>query len=278
MYINKFKNILRSHQGIFTQMTTISNEDDLAVSHCAESDLLRRALQIERNALAGGIVIGLAAFASIRHGPSFIVRSFGTEKNAASLLKSENLSRKDSKYFLRSFVRLSVEGAFGAWAATKTYAAVSRYGSSNDVYDEIGRIPLISGRSVLSDGLCQEWIVAHKEIQSDFWKTVASEDRREAQLRDPRAWKAIHSFAENCFKRRAYEKDHRTKNGMKDDDPVNIPSGGVPSTISISGLVEDDKKIEQYDTSQLSETEVVRLISDDKTSITKRSIIVVKDK
>lgn len=85
------------------------------------------------------------------------------------------------------------------------------------LYDTASDIPLIDGRSDISDNLCSDFIAQYDSIRPEFWK----------EYRDD-GLSAIQEFVANCRKRQAFERRLRRELGMGDNDPVSIPSGGVP--------------------------------------------------
>ena len=85
------------------------------------------------------------------------------------------------------------------------------------LYDTASDIPLIEGRSDISDKLCSDFIAQYNSIRPEFWKEYTDD-----------GLSAIQEFVANCRKRQAFERRLRRDSGMGPNDPVSIPSGGVP--------------------------------------------------
>lgn len=101
---------------------------------------------------------------------------------------------------------------------------------NSNSYDEIAKIPLCAGKSIVSEKICSEWVdLVHNEMSKDFWKNLDEEE--DCRLKDKGRWKAVLGFADNCIKRKAFEDSYRKQLGMKSDDPVDVPKGGVPTDI-----------------------------------------------
>ena len=60
-----------------------------------------------------------------------------------------------------------IEGSLAFWAGNRAYHYQSK--QSEGAYETMVKIPLISGRSVISDGLCDEWIdITTKQIPKKY--------------------------------------------------------------------------------------------------------------
>jgi len=98
------------------------------------------------------------------------------------------------------------------------------------IMNEIAKIPLIEGRSRVSDEFCPEFLHELQEMQKDVL-----EDNNAMQadaLKNPEsvALKGLLEFCHNCKQRAAYENQLRQQLGLSDSDPVSIPPPGVPVT------------------------------------------------
>lgn len=93
----------------------------------------------------------------------------------------------------------------------------------NTLVDSVATLPLSEGRSVVSDEFC---VTMQQEIAkrnpSIFTKA------------DSIYLKGMYSFSQNCSRRQSYEAVLRQESGMSSNDPVSIPSGGVPEDYQIS--------------------------------------------
>lgn len=103
---------------------------------------------------------------------------------------------------------------------------------------DMSTIPLVPGRSLVSDELCEDFISEYKRIPSEFWK--------EPHHNYPSLY-AISDFVLNCQKREAYERILRRDRNVSPADPVSIPRPGVPvGTIPVDA--NDDDPFSSNDT------------------------------
>lgn len=132
------------------------------------------------------------------------------------------------------------EASFGFWAGWRGYHTVADQMGEGGTYDEIAKIPLVQGRSAISDGICKEWQqLTYDEISPEFWHNL-THGEEDCKLSDYGAWKAIRSFADNCVKRSKFEDKLRHERGLSSDTPVAIPAPGVPENFSPVHLSEAD--------------------------------------
>lgn len=113
---------------------------------------------------------------------------------------------------------LVVEGSFSIFIGYGAYHRAAEY--SQDTYEMISKVPLCSGRSAVSESLCDDWIdITKRLVPPLFWQNV-----RDGTVRDERAWKAIQSFSDNCVRRRQYEAYLRQRRGISDPNkPISLP-------------------------------------------------------
>mmetsp|Transcript_19133 Transcript_19133/g.41696 ORF Transcript_19133/g.41696 Transcript_19133/m.41696 type:complete len:294 (-) Transcript_19133:2180-3061(-) len=222
-----------------------SDVDEKTEHYAAETRLIREAARAEMTAIAGGVAVGLTVFVSLRYLPNHLIRWMGGEAKAKALREAEEVSKKSQTAGLQRGVSLFLESSFGLWSGWKGYNKVSSM--QNGTYETIARIPLVPGRSALSEGMCIEWTeLTYQRVPPAFWKNL-EENRKEAlefdqtapKLKDPRTWEAIRTFAENCLKRDAYEKQIREDRGVDENIPIVIPRPGVPESIVVSSIVGD---------------------------------------
>jgi hypothetical protein len=144
-----------------------------------------------------------------------------------------------------------VEGGFSLWVGSRAYDYQSKHYSEGG-YETLAKIPLCSGKSVIADKVCQEWvdITAH-QIPKMFWKNLDRNNpiyKEMGPLSEERAWHAIIQFSNNCIKRRAYERELLSKAANRedkvDDDttPASLPTD-VPDDVMLSQ--EDAQKLVQ---------------------------------
>jgi len=98
---------------------------------------------------------------------------------------------------------------------------------------DMAGLPLVQGRSLVSDTLCKDFISEHKKMSSQFW------DRDHS---DFPSLDAINVFVVNCKKRDSFEKMWRNKSGTSAGSPVAIP--GVPLDFDYSD--EEDERGDMF--------------------------------
>jgi hypothetical protein len=107
---------------------------------------------------------------------------------------------------------------------------------SGNIYEDVVNLPLCEGRSIVSDTICNEWqdIIRHK-IAPEFWENLNErsqfEGGEQCKLKNPEFFKGVLEFNQACRKRKSFEDIIRKREGKKPDEPVIIPSPGVPNNI-----------------------------------------------
>jgi hypothetical protein len=101
---------------------------------------------------------------------------------------------------------------------------------------QIASIPLVPGRSVVSDEFC---VMLQQELQQkpkEYWRHVESPYLQQIKV-----------FCDNCRKRQVYEAKLRAEQGLGPNDPVNIPEPGVPTDYIVPSEELNNIKQEQTD-------------------------------
>ena len=124
-----------------------------------------------------------------------------------------------------------METTLGFWAGWQGYhLGLSK--QTQDMVDEVTKVPLCPGRSVLSDELCDDLNnLIHREIPKEFWSNL---EEVEEGLKKEELWRNIFTFCDNCSKRKACENQIRTNNintAFQSSDIPSIPEPGVPEDI-----------------------------------------------
>lgn len=88
--------------------------------------------------------------------------------------------------------------------------------------NDLADIPLVKGRSLVSDELCTDFIKEYNNMPPQIWTSKNAAESTSMQ--------AIKTFIENCNKRERLVSD-RQKNGMDFKEAAKIPSPGVPHHI-----------------------------------------------
>jgi hypothetical protein len=142
-----------------------------------------------------------------------------------------------------------VEGSFSLWVGSRAYDYQSKHYSEGG-YETLAKIPLCSGKSVIADKVCQEWVeITANQVPKMFWKNLDPNNpiyKEKGPLSEERAWHAIIQFSNNCVKRRAYERElSKGRNDKVDDDdttislPTDVPENVVLTKEDAQKLVED---------------------------------------
>ncbi|KAK1736759.1 hypothetical protein QTG54_012781 [Skeletonema marinoi] len=233
LYKNRVQEILRKHKGFLSSSYNedVANEGDdielLKKQYSSERKIIDGIISNERSAFLSGLALSGVVFASVRFGPRYLAVKLGGIEKARALKEADDAARKAGTRWIQQGVSFLFEASFGAWAGYRGYNMISSQNSNS--YDEIAKIPLCAGKSIVSEKICSEWVdLVHNEMSKDFWKNLDEEDCR---LKDKGRWKAVLGFADNCIKRKAFEDSYRKQHGMKSDDPVDVPKGGVPTDI-----------------------------------------------
>lgn len=106
---------------------------------------------------------------------------------------------------------------FGFDMTVSTYLGLAVFAANVDflvVASSLASIPLVPGRSLISDGCCQ-----------DIIQQVSSINHEEVDLT---TMAVLQSFARNCKLREDYECKLRKEQGIHENTPVKIPPPGVP--------------------------------------------------
>lgn len=102
------------------------------------------------------------------------------------------------------------------------------------VFHAASNVPLVEGRSAVSDTLCHDFIEEKKQVPERVWKEYNDD-----------AVVMLKQFIENCQRRTQYERQLRLDQGLSPEEPVAIPSRGVPPDLVIEG--EEEKAFDLYD-------------------------------
>lgn len=242
--------------------------------YAAERDALRNLNGI---GLHYGFAAGILSFVFLRRFPPWFGRWAAARRSASSSSSSPSSSQGSYTFSnpsmnLKSGPTLSSSTNFNgaqkpsesfAWRAARVgldallslYVAafVSSYATDpKKILDQVSEVPLVSGRSIISDELCDDFILEHGQFPTEFWHRLKNSSEDATTL--TQICIAMDNFVTNCKKRRIYEKelqDGRFSEGLqipdfytndidaaeKSSEGVNIPPPGVPRTIDVSSFV-----------------------------------------
>ena len=155
-----------------------------------------------------GAAVGISQFVFLRKAPIAMMRRAGqTNFQESSKMKPLSL-------LFDALLSTAMAGTVWIMATDK-----------EKVFKTASELPLVQGKSDVSDALCDDFIAHYETIRPDFWQDYSGESGAESGLR------AISDFVANCKKRQAFERILRREAGLGPSDPVSIPSGGVPRDV-----------------------------------------------
>lgn len=263
-YRRLYSDLLKEHQGVLQQAwqgatsdaaSSSSSESDAESDdsektdnkYRKESNLIQEMWESERNAVGIGLACGLAFFAVVHHAPKLLIRLGGEKKILKLQLADEEAKKAGSYIYQRAFAWI-IEGTFSFWIGNRVY----QYQSNNSAgaYDTLVKIPLCSGRSIISDSVCPQWVdITARQIPRPFWKNLDenyySTEAGVGGLPDEQAWRSILNFSNNCIKRGAHERKLKQDQKVSSDASTHILlSTDVPDDVVLTkeeanNLVED---------------------------------------
>jgi len=188
--------------------------------------------QLNNNGLGKGLAVGVLTFVFLRAGPGTLRRY--VSKSATDGYKFDNLnpsmmagSQKSNPRpgFLFRSIRFSLD-CFVSFSMA-TYG--SMYFLDMKKITEVGsNIPLVEGRSMISDEMCNDFTDIYRSIHQKTWEKY---EGKSIPL------DTISSFVKNCMKRKVIETqllEQQRGFGVADNsEHVEIPSPGVPADTTI---------------------------------------------
>lgn len=230
LYRNEFRNLLRQNPNIFTSTHSDPSQYE------AENAILKRVMNAERIAAASGFATFLVTFASIRYGPTQFITKFGSEARVKAFRDSQRKFQEKNNNFLGhsiEFVFGIIQASMAGWVGVRAYETVSTRQHSS--LDQIAKIPLVPGRSALSDALCSEWVQTYRNIPVKFWN----------EPHPSQEWRAIRLFAIHCQQRMEYEKRLQlNKTALSSDNTVRSDDTNIDNHVSLPCAVDTVVKIE----------------------------------
>ncbi len=220
-------------------------------SYAAEQRQIRKKMY---NGMTAGIVIGLGSFVFLRTGPRLIARyllnrsrssgssgnmpggyQFDINKTTANhhqpppqMIQPPEPEKRPG--FLLRAVRFSLEVFvsmyLGAWGS-------GLFPDNAKFVNDLSDIPLVEGRSIVSEELCTDLIDVYKAIPKKTWDKY---DNKSVPL------DAVSNFVKNCLRRQMVEKEILDEkrafgsfgiDGSSEGKHVEIPSPGVPRDLDV---------------------------------------------
>lgn len=199
---------------------------------------------IINNGLMNGLAVGVASFVFLRRGPKMMNRFLSRRshggptsgggyqfdmRNPSKQMRQEpqpdpsvprpGIILRTVKFSLDAFVSVSL-GMYGWMYFTSTQKQL----------EDFSEIPLVEGRSMISDELCDDFVDAYRAVPKRTWDKY-----------DHGRTVIIGEFVKNCLRRKAVEKEilderHQFESFGVDSDEkhVQIPHPGVPRDLAVN--------------------------------------------
>ena len=236
--------------------------------------------QLQGAGLYEGMAAGLVAFFTLRRGPIYFARWLHKRKLAQQYqhhqhhTPSPSPPQGDGSYQLsnpnmtnpfdkagsdfprsRNVVIRGIWFVFDSVLSLMLAASVSMaYTDTDQVREQIIGLPLLPGRSLTSDALCDDIVLELQKLQKENNPAYARLSRASQQgggsgggeIRSPASFylEGIMRFAENCQRRRFVEQRERQERGLSKDDPVEvtepIPRDGPRLILDIDAYSNDN--------------------------------------
>jgi len=177
----------------------------------------------------------LAKKESIIHGPKGHPHYDSSRRQKNIMFPRIKTHKDGSTSFHEGLLIKPLTLAIDAAVSVAMGAAVWFYSiDKKGVFNAVSNVPLVEGRSAVSDTLCQDFIEQKKQIPKRVWK----EYNDDAVL-------MLKHFVENCQRRTQYERQLRMDRGLAPETPVEIPPPGIPPDLVIED--EEEKAFDLYD-------------------------------
>ncbi len=167
-----------------------------------------------------GALSAIAGFAVLRRGPVYMMNRMSARQH----MMNPNKTGKAPVYEESPLAKI-VGGTFdAAMAALIGFSTWTVFVDKKTALMNMADIPLIEGKSDISDKLCGDFIHIYRDIRPNFWKEHTDD-----------TIVAIRRFVNNCEKRQAYEGRLRREMGFgfqDDGQPIELP-GRVPENILV---------------------------------------------
>ncbi len=245
LYRNQCRSLLRQHPNVFSSSADGAVDPSL---YAAESAILKSIMQAERTAFASGFLTFLATFLSIRYGPTLFITKFGSETRVKAFRESQKKFNQQNDNFLGHSAQLTINviiASMAGWVGKRTYEIIST--RQENSFSQIASIPLVPGRSAISDALCPSWVETYRNVPLTFWKGNSG---------DMREFKAIRLFAIHCQQRMEYEKRLLRKHRSDTCDKENIKETNIALPFPV------DKVVRQEDVLSKEEMDLFMLDND----------------
>jgi hypothetical protein len=130
----------------------------------------------------------------------------------------------------KSFVIRSIWFMFDSVLSLMMGASISMaYTDTDKIREQLIDMPLVSGRSLTSDALCDEIVKELQQVQKERDPAYVRLSQLSGKDTTPAAFylQGLIGFSENCQRRRFLERELRQDRGLEPTDLVEIPEPGV---------------------------------------------------
>jgi len=208
-------------------------------AYAAEKNLLA---QFNNNGITKGLAVGIGTFVFLRAGPGtlrrFFQRKHFSKSSGTGGYKFDNsaahhmIGSQPNNPPLRSpqpgFIFRSIRFGLDCFLSLSMATYGSMYFVDRRKLMEVASsIPLVEGRSMVSDELCDDYTNLYRSIPQKTWEKY---DGKSVPL------DTISIFVKNCIKRKMAERqilEQERGFGASDTNGVEIPSPGVPADTQI---------------------------------------------
>jgi len=182
-----------------------------------------------------GLGGGIAAFVFLNRGPKMVAR-YMQRRSAVYRLhnpvespftKEKNKENSEGGPIFRVSMFLANVALSVWWGSSISVWKTN----TKEVYDALAKLPLVDGRSLISDTFCKDYTAEYHCHSKEFWNNT-----QDARLI------TISRFVQNCRRRAEYEKKLRAESGLSPDEPVSIPAPGVPSDLELPSDGDEPKE------------------------------------
>jgi len=244
--------------------------------YAAERQVL---MQVNNIGLREGVIAGLATFITLRKAPGIIARyvarrsarqypSGGSGSGSTYKLDSPNpfqanqterggpSSSSSSSSLGMVFLR-AVRFTLDVIVSLTVGASTSFYFTDQDyMLSQIANVPLVEGRSLVSDEFCTDMIHQFNKVPPEVWRDTQNP-----------ALISVRTFVKNCQYRQSYEEKLRHDYQLQPKEPVSIPAPGVDTSYMMmnpnNNKNNNNSSASHYDTANGEDASSSPLIGED---------------
>lgn len=196
--------------------------DGTAHEFDAEKKLIR---ELNAPGVKWGIGAAVMSFLALRRAPVYLAQRYYRSKTSFGSFMPPR----------PGIFRYSLGLTFDLFLSMWMGASVTMFLTDKEKMQKgLAKMPLLQGRSIIAEELCSDYIRAYQMAESKGfdWKAPHNEYP---------SIDAITTFVLNCKKRAVYEKRLRRETGKPANEPLSIPSPGVPDDILAEESFDDEQ-------------------------------------